>query len=121
MIAEALGLRGEELDAIERAGMLHDLGKINIEDAILQKPDKLNEIEWRIVKKHSEKGAEMLKPLDFLANERKMILHHHEKYDGTGYPSGLKGEHIPLGSRILARSRSIGSSVPAASTRLAAQ
>ncbi len=102
LIAESLGLRGDDLEVVIRAGLLHDLGKIKISESILDKPDKLNQEEWKVVKNHPKDGEEMLKPLKFLGKEREIILHHHEKCDGTGYPNGLKKDEIPLGSRILA-------------------
>lgn len=101
-IAQELGFSEEECKVIERAGILHDIGKIGISDAILNKPDKLNEEEWAIIKKHPQRGAEILEPLKFLNKEVEMIAHHHERLDGKGYPDGLKGEAIPPGARILA-------------------
>ena len=87
---------------IERAGILHDIGKLGITDDILKKPGKLNDEEWEIMKRHSQKSVEILKPLEFLFREKEIILHHHERYDGRGYPDGIKGEQIPLGARIMA-------------------
>jgi len=87
---------------ITRAGLLHDIGKIGISDAILLKKEKLTEEESEVIKSHSKRGAEILKPLTFLSPESKIILHHHEHYDGKGYPDGLKDDEIPLGSLILA-------------------
>ncbi len=101
-IAEELGLKERERKIIERAGILHDIGKVGISDAILHKPDKLNNEEWAIIKKHPQRGAEILEPLQFLKEEKEMIRHHHERIDGRGYPDGLKGGEIPLGARILA-------------------
>ncbi|MBN2096878.1 MAG: HD-GYP domain-containing protein [Candidatus Omnitrophica bacterium] len=101
-IAKELGLSEEEQKTIERAGILHDIGKIGISDNILGKPDKLNEEEWKVLKKHPRRAAEILEPLKFLAEEKEMICHHHERYDGQGYPDGLKDDEIPLGARIIA-------------------
>jgi len=101
-MAEELGLAESERKIIERAGMLHDIGKVGISDAVLHKPGKLNDEEWTIIKKHPQRGAEILEPLQFLKEERDMICHHHERVDGKGYPDGLKGGEIPLGARILA-------------------
>lgn len=101
-IAQELGLPESDLRVIERAGILHDLGKIGISDSILHKPDKLNEEEWVVIKKHPQRAVEILEPLKFLSREKGMIAHHHERFDGKGYPDGLKGEVIPLGARILA-------------------
>jgi putative nucleotidyltransferase with HDIG domain len=101
-IMQELGLPEKEHKIIERAGILHDLGKIGISDVILHKPDKLTEEEWTLIKKHPQRAVEILEPLRFLSKEKEMICHHHERYDGKGYPDGLKGENIPLGARILA-------------------
>jgi putative nucleotidyltransferase with HDIG domain len=101
-LMEELGLPEKEHKIIERAGILHDLGKIGISDAILNKPDKLSEEEWAILRKHPQRAVEILEPLKFLSEEKEMICHHHERYDGKGYPDGLKGENIPMGARILA-------------------
>ncbi len=101
-LAEELGLSEQERRTIERAGILHDIGKIGISDLILHKPDKLNSEEWVVIKKHPQRAAEILEPLKFLIQEKEMIRHHHERFDGKGYPEGLKAEEIPLGARILA-------------------
>lgn len=101
-MASELGLAESERKIIERAGILHDIGKVGISDAILHKPGKLNDEEWAIIKKHPQRGSEILEPLQFLREEKDMICHHHERLDGKGYPDGLKGEEIPLGARILA-------------------
>ena len=101
-IAQELGLSEENCKIIERAGILHDIGKIGISDVILHKPDKLDEEEWTVIKKHPQRAAEILEPLKFLTKEIEIICHHHERFDGKGYPDGLKTEDIPLGARILA-------------------
>jgi len=101
-LAEELGLCEEDRQIIERAGILHDLGKIGISDAVLHKPDKLNEEEWVAIKRHPQRATEILEPLQFLVKEKEIICHHHERVDGKGYPDGLKAEGIPLGARILA-------------------
>ena len=101
-IAKELGFSEQKCKIIERAGILHDIGKVGIGDAILHKPGKLNEQEWVAIKRHPRRAAEILEPLKFLTEEKKMICHHHERLDGKGYPDGLKGEDIPLGARILA-------------------
>lgn len=100
-IAEEMKLGEDFKKSLTRACYLHDIGKIGIQDAILLKPGKLTDAEWEIIKSHSEKGAAILEPLNFLSEEKKIILHHHEHYDGKGYPAGLKGDDIPLGSLIL--------------------
>ena len=101
-IAEEMNLSGEAKKTIARAAMLHDIGKINISDAILFKKEKLTEAEWEIIKSHPEEAARILEPLKFLSTERDIILDHHERYDGKGYPRGLKDEEIPLESSIIA-------------------
>jgi putative nucleotidyltransferase with HDIG domain len=101
-IAERMNQDDNFKKIISRAGLLHDIGKIGIQDAVLLKQEKLTDAEWEIIKSHSQQGAKILEPLKFLAQERKIILHHHERYDGKGYPDRLMGEEIPLGSLILA-------------------
>ncbi len=101
MLAKKIGLSERDIYILAQAGILHDLGKIGIHDYILNKPGKLNKEEWEEIKQHPIKGAKILESLPFLADVAKVILHHHEHYDGTGYPDGLKGEQIPLLSRIL--------------------
>ena len=101
-IAKRMGLCHGERRHIEYAGYLHDIGKIGISDAILNKAGRLNDDEWQVIKKHPEVALEILNPLKFLPEEKIIIKHHHERYDGAGYPDGLKGEGIPLGARIMA-------------------
>jgi HD-GYP domain-containing protein (c-di-GMP phosphodiesterase class II) len=101
-IAKELGLSQEEIAEIERAGKLHDIGKLGIDDAILSKPGLLTDKEYAIVKTHPQRGTVILEPLDFLSKERTIMRHHHERFDGGGYPDRLKGEEIPLGARIMA-------------------
>ncbi len=101
-IAKAMGFSQEEQKIVERAGILHDLGKISIGDSILNKPGKLNDEEWKIMKGHPQRGLEILEPLKFLPVEKEIILHHHERYAGGGYPEGIKGEEISPGARIMA-------------------
>ena len=100
-IAIELGLGKNEQKIIERAGILHDLGKIGISDVILHKPGKLSPEEWVIIKKHPQRATEILGPLKFLEKEKGIVGHHHERFDGKGYPDGLKNEEIPLGARII--------------------
>lgn len=87
---------------IKDACQLHDLGKIGVHDSILSKPSALTEAELGEIKLHAEKGAQILEPLRFLDRVIDIVKHHHERWDGKGYPDGLKGEDIPLGSRIMA-------------------
>lgn len=101
-IGRELGLMEDELQELGMATLLHDIGKLNLPNQILFKPGPLEPQEWEIMEKHSSLGAQMVKGspgLDHLANT---ILHHHEKWDGTGYPQGLKGREIPLYARIVA-------------------
>ncbi len=104
-IAEAignnLGLSSDELADLRGASLLHDIGKTRISDAILNKSDRLTPLEWEIVKKHSIEGANIVSQIKKISNLAPLICHHHEWYDGTGYPDGLKGQEIPLGSRII--------------------
>jgi putative nucleotidyltransferase with HDIG domain len=88
-------------DVIRTAAVLHDIGKIGIPDAILTKPGPLTPDEWRVVKQHPVTGAAILKSAACLQRELPMVLHHHEWYEGGGYPDGLRGEEIPFGARIL--------------------
>jgi diguanylate cyclase (GGDEF)-like protein len=102
LIAEGLGLREEEVEQIRLGGMLHDLGKVGVPEAILNKSGPLNPEEWELMKEHVHFGHRLLEPLQELADVRAMVLHHHEMYDGSGYPEGRAGEEIPLGARIIA-------------------
>lgn len=95
-LARAMGLRGEALVHIRRGALLHDIGKIGVPDAILNKPGPLTEEEWALMRKHPEFAYEMLYPIEFLRPALDIPYCHHEKWDGTGYPRGLKGEEIPL-------------------------
>ncbi|WP_088225449.1 HD domain-containing phosphohydrolase [Desulfosporosinus sp. FKB] len=100
-IGEAMRFSQYELDELALFAMLHDIGKIAIPDHILMKPDKLSEEEWGIMKKHSEIGFRIAESTPELSHIAKNILSHHERYDGKGYPNGLKGEGIPKMARIL--------------------
>lgn len=100
-IARGLGLKGSELQTIRYAGYLHDVGKIGIPDAILSKPGKLTMDEFNIIKKHPVLSEKILTPVNFPFPVQSIVRHHHERYDGKGYPDGLGGEENPLGARIL--------------------
>ena len=91
----------KKIELIYRAGLLHDIGKIGIPDSILQKPSPLTNEEINKIERHPELGANLLKTSQSLANLIPIIRHHHERYDGTGYPAGLKGNEIPIEARIL--------------------
>ena len=100
-IAEQLGLSAKEIENIRYSGLLHDVGKIGISDSIIRKPGRLTDEEYGIIKTHPSIGARILKPVDFLADKIPGVLHHHEYYDGRGYPDHLVGEDIPLAGRII--------------------
>ena len=101
-IAQRMGLSFKEIDDLRDAGLLHDIGKIGISDAILLKPGRLTEAEYLKIKEHPAIGKKILEPVASLADKVPLIYHHHERFDGKGYPLGLKGTTIPLGARILA-------------------
>jgi putative nucleotidyltransferase with HDIG domain len=100
-IAQMLGMTADMVDVVRRGAMLHDLGKLSIMDTILSKPDRLTPEEFGIIKSHPIVGAKILEPLRFLARETCAVRHHHERFDGTGYPDGLRGEDIPLVARVV--------------------
>ena len=101
-IAQQLNLDEKQIQQIHWGALLHDVGKIGIPDNILRKPGKLTDEEWEIMRSHPQTGYEMLKGIPFLAPALDVVLHHHERYDGAGYPSGLTGLAIPLSARIFA-------------------
>ena len=101
-LAEALGLSKDVIDTIRAAGLLHDVGKIAVPDSTLNKKGALNDEEWELIRAHPKLGIEILRHIIDLVNCIPVILHHHERYDGSGYPTSLKGDNIPLESRILA-------------------
>lgn len=100
-IANILGLCAEDKDTLYIASSLHDIGKVGIPDRILLKPDRLSEEEFSVIRKHPEIGADILKQLPPMARETEIIRHHHERFDGKGYPSGILGRDIPILSRII--------------------
>ena len=102
LLGKALNLSREDLRLLEIAGYIHDIGKLKIPDRILMKPEKLNDEEWEIMKLHPVWGFEMLGKITALIGIDKIVRHHHERWDGNGYPDGLKGEEIPFLSRVLA-------------------
>jgi HD-GYP domain-containing protein (c-di-GMP phosphodiesterase class II) len=101
-MARAAGLPDREVERIRVASLLHDLGKLAIPDEILSKPGELAEPEWRVVTEHPKIGQVVLEQAGALRDAATIVLHHHEWYDGRGYPHGLRGEEIPVGARIVA-------------------
>jgi HD-GYP domain-containing protein (c-di-GMP phosphodiesterase class II) len=97
-----MGLLSNRVATIRAAGLLHDIGKVGIPDSILKKNDPLTPADWEFIKAHPRVGVEILRHVSDLSACLPAILHHHERYDGTGYPSGLKDDAIPLEARILA-------------------
>jgi len=100
VFGQELGLDYDDLDALRRGGILHDIGKLGIPDSILFKQGTLNADEWRLMRQHSEIGASLCSPLRTMRKTRDIVRHHHERWDGSGYPYGLKGEEIPFLARI---------------------
>ncbi|MBI2001674.1 MAG: response regulator [candidate division NC10 bacterium] len=100
-LGKSLGLHAEQLKALQRGGVLHDLGKIGVPESILLKPGPLNEVERAVVREHPAIGERICKPLKTLRTVLPIIRHHHERWDGSGYPDGLAGEAIPLTARIM--------------------
>jgi putative nucleotidyltransferase with HDIG domain len=102
LLAEEIGLNGQQLKALERGALLHDIGKIGISDTILHKPGKLTESEWKTMRIHPDIGARIVEGIPFLKEALPVIRYHHERWDGSGYPIGLKEENIPIQARIFA-------------------
>jgi len=100
-IAREMGLTPEEIQTIQFGAFLHDIGKVHTQDEILHKPGALTEEEWRLVKAHPVRGAEMVRGVKFLEKSIDMIRHHHERVDGKGYPDGLSGDQISLRAKIV--------------------
>jgi putative nucleotidyltransferase with HDIG domain len=101
-LAKALGMGEDEMAHIRRGALLHDIGKMGIPDAVLLKPGELNDQEWQIIRQHPQLAAEMLAPVAYLRQALVIPYYHHERWDGTGYPRGLRGEQIPLAARVFA-------------------
>lgn len=101
IIGQHVGCSEDELGLIRQAAILHDIGKIGVPESILMKEDVLTDQEYDIIKKHPLIGAEILSPVQFLKGVVPLVLYHHEKFDGTGYPMGLKGSQIPLSARVI--------------------
>ena len=107
LIARSLGLSESSIMLITHAALLHDIGKMGISDSVLGKPGKLTEEEFEIIKQHPVIGARILMQSNYTHEMVQIVLHHHERYDGRGYPEGLKGEDIPIGARVIAIADSI--------------
>jgi putative nucleotidyltransferase with HDIG domain len=101
LIARQMNVEMQYIEDIKDACQLHDLGKIGVHDNVLSKPGALTPDEFNEIKEHSQKGAQILEPLKFMDKVIDIVKHHHERWDGKGYPDGLKGEGIPLGARIM--------------------
>ena len=101
-VASALGLAPSLVDVVGQAGLLHDIGKIGVPEAILRKPGALSPEEWHVMRAHPEIGAQIVAPFEFFEGAARAIRHHHERWDGSGYPDGLAREAIPLEARIVA-------------------
>ncbi len=100
--ARELGLDEEQIANVHIAALLHDVGKIGIPDSLLNKPSKLSQEEWQIMKEHPVLGANLILQVELLSSAVEAVRHHHERYDGMGYPSGLRGEEIPISAQIIA-------------------
>jgi putative two-component system response regulator len=100
-LARHLGLPQEQITALRRAGVVHDIGKVAVPDSILLKPARLTADEWRLMREHPVVGGQICSPLKSFRLVLPIIRHHHEKFDGSGYPDGLLGEEIPITARVL--------------------
>lgn len=101
-VAQEMGLPQSEIESIEIAARVHDIGKVAVPDSILLKPGPLTDSEWEVMKRHPLVSAELIEGLEIYANVADAVRHEHERWDGSGYPDGLKGEEIPLVSRVIA-------------------
>jgi len=106
-LARTFGLSSRQMATLRTASVLHDIGKIGVPDAVLTKPGSLTPDEFRVIKQHPVTGAAILQSAAWLQRELPLVLHHHEWYDGSGYPAGLRADEIPLGARILQAADSI--------------
>lgn len=101
-LGHQMGLSPSQLHTLAQAALLHDIGKVAVPDAVLLKPSRLTRREFALIERHPVVGQEILAPLAFLSKALPLIRHHHERWDGRGYPDGLAGDAIPLGARIMA-------------------
>jgi HD-GYP domain-containing protein (c-di-GMP phosphodiesterase class II) len=101
-LATALGLPEDQVETVAQAGLLHDIGKIGVPEPVLHKRGPLDHQEWALMRDHPVIGSQIVAPFEFFAGGALVIRHHHERWDGSGYPDGLAGDAIPLGARIVA-------------------
>ena len=101
-LGQALGLAPEDIETVTQAGLLHDIGKIGVPEAVLRKRAGLAPEEWALMRQHPIIGAQIVAPFEFFAGGALVIRHHHERWNGTGYPDGLAATAIPLGARVVA-------------------
>lgn len=118
-IAKMMNFKEKDVEKIHIAAHLHDIGKIGVPDAVLNKTEKLDDEEWQAMKRHPSIGAEILSKSEHLSEVKEIVLCHHERFDGKGYPLGLKGEEIPVGARIIAICDSIDAMTSTRSYRMA--
>jgi len=102
LTGKKLRFNDADMETLEYAAILHDVGKIGISDSILGKPTRLSDEEWQVMKQHPTIGANIVKDIEFLMTAQRLIGYHHEKYDGTGYPSGIDGQVMPVGAMVIA-------------------
>lgn len=100
LLAKALGIKASDLPHMQRGALLHDIGKLGIPDSVLHKTSSLTEEEWELIRRHPQIGYDLLSEIAYLFPALDIPHYHHEKWDGTGYPYGFQGEHIPLSARI---------------------
>jgi putative nucleotidyltransferase with HDIG domain len=101
-IAQKLKLHQDQVEQIRSAALIHDIGKLGIPDSILKKPGPLTDEEWELMKRHPDIGADLIKDLEIYRDIVDIVRYEHERWDGSGYPKGLKGEEIPIGARVVA-------------------
>jgi HD-GYP domain-containing protein (c-di-GMP phosphodiesterase class II) len=101
-LAESLGLPPDQVDGVSQAGLLHDIGTIGVPEAVLGQRGPLEADQWTLMRNHPVIGAQIVAPFEFFPAGALIIRHHHERWDGSGYPDGLRGHAIPLGARIIA-------------------
>jgi HD-GYP domain-containing protein (c-di-GMP phosphodiesterase class II) len=100
-VGDSIGLGRDEIESIRTAAVLHDIGKIGVPDAILHKPAALDEREWEIMREHPVIGERIIRAIPGMGKIARIVRHEHERWDGGGYPDGIAGERIPIGSRVI--------------------